>query len=166
MSQFSNKFKNPVFGPFSPFLGHKKIFLESPALSHTTSYGFQHHTKIQKKLMIQLKENARTDGSTNGRTDRPCFIGPFQLLPGVQKDVFYFKLFNCPPDAKRSKNVRGHKITAATPQLQNPRKPVQISTVSRYCRQIMTKASRDSTTFSSYSSKPASTAKVKVKGLF
>ena len=31
--------------------------------------------------MIQLKENAQTDL----RTDRPYFIGPFRLLPGVEK---------------------------------------------------------------------------------
>ena len=43
--------------------------------------------------MIQFKENAWTDGRTEGqkgrrmegRTDRPYFIGPFRLLPGVQK---------------------------------------------------------------------------------
>ena len=39
--------------------------------------------------MIQFKENARTgggmEGQKDGKTDRPYFIGPFQLLPGVQK---------------------------------------------------------------------------------
>ena len=52
--------------------------------------------------MIQFKENAWADGRMEGQTegwmegwtggqmegrkDRPYFIGPFQLLPGVQKE--------------------------------------------------------------------------------
>ena len=39
--------------------------------------------------MIQFKENAWTDGrteeQTEGRADRPYFIEPFRLLPGVQQ---------------------------------------------------------------------------------
>ena len=35
--------------------------------------------------MIQFKENARTDGRTEGWTDRLYFIGPFRLPPGVQQ---------------------------------------------------------------------------------
>ena len=39
--------------------------------------------------MIKFKENAHTDGRTEGwkdrRTDRPYFIGPFCLPPGVQQ---------------------------------------------------------------------------------
>ena len=31
--------------------------------------------------MMQFQENTRTDG----RMDRPYFIGPFRLPPGVQK---------------------------------------------------------------------------------
>ena len=35
--------------------------------------------------MIQFQENARTGGKAEGRkTDRPYFIGPFQLQPGVK----------------------------------------------------------------------------------
>ena len=44
MTKFSNKFKKPYFwpilGPIFPILGAKNIFLENPALSCTTSYGF------------------------------------------------------------------------------------------------------------------------------
>ena len=40
--------------------------------------------------MIQFQENAWTEGRTEGQKDRrvnrPYFIGPFQLLPGVQKE--------------------------------------------------------------------------------
>ena len=43
--------------------------------------------------MIQFKENAQTDGRTDGRmegwTDRSYFIGPFQLLLGAQKSKLY-----------------------------------------------------------------------------
>ena len=40
MTKFSNKFKKPCFWPIFPIFGAKKIFLENPALSRTTSYGF------------------------------------------------------------------------------------------------------------------------------
>ena len=35
--------------------------------------------------MIQLQENARRNGRTDGRMDRPYFIGPFRLTPRVQQ---------------------------------------------------------------------------------
>ena len=34
--------------------------------------------------MIQLQENAQTDGKAEGQMDRPYFIGPLRLRPGVQ----------------------------------------------------------------------------------
>ena len=37
--------------------------------------------------MIKFQENARTDGRTDGTTDIPYFIGPFQLSQGVQQMV-------------------------------------------------------------------------------
>ena len=41
--------------------------------------------------MIQFKENTqterRTEGQTEGQMDRPYFMGPFQLPPGVQKEL-------------------------------------------------------------------------------
>ena len=43
MSNFFNKKTPgfwPIFGPFSQFLGQKKIFPKNPALSHTNSYRF------------------------------------------------------------------------------------------------------------------------------
>ena len=97
MTKFSNKFKKtcfwPILGPFSQFLG-QKIFLENLALSCTTSYGFWHHAKIQKKLMIKFKENAWTDGRMEGWTDRPYFIRPFRLPPGVQKQNKKHSIFS------------------------------------------------------------------------
>ena len=41
--------------------------------------------KFRKKLMIQFQDNSQTDGSTDKRTDRSYFIGPFWLLLGIQK---------------------------------------------------------------------------------
>ena len=35
--------------------------------------------------MIQFQEHTQKEGRMDGRTDRPYFIGPFQLLQGVQK---------------------------------------------------------------------------------
>ena len=35
--------------------------------------------------MIEFQENAQTDRRTDGRTDRPYFIGPFQLLLRIKK---------------------------------------------------------------------------------
>ena len=41
--------------------------------------------------MIQFKENAQADRKTDGRMDRPYFIGPFPLLPEVQKSNHIFE---------------------------------------------------------------------------
>ena len=68
-----------------PILGAKKMFPENLTLSSTTSYGFIAPCQnLEKKLMIQFQENAWTDGRTR-RTERPYFVGPFWLLPGIQK---------------------------------------------------------------------------------
>ena len=86
MTKFSNKFKKPCFwpilGPFSQFWG-EKIFLENPALSCTTSYGFLAPCENLEKVnnVIQRKH---LDRQKDGRTDRPYLIGPFQLPLGVQ----------------------------------------------------------------------------------
>ena len=37
--------------------------------------------------MIQFQENTPTGGRTGRRTDRPYFIGPFQLTQGIQQAV-------------------------------------------------------------------------------
>ena len=36
-------------------------------------------------LMSQFRENLWRNGRMDGRTDRPYFVGPFQLHPRVQK---------------------------------------------------------------------------------
>ena len=82
MTQFSYKSKKlwfwPIFGPFSPFspfLGQKKIFLENPALSRTTSYGFLAlcqnleivNDTIQRKRPDRQKDRG-TEGQKDGKT--------------------------------------------------------------------------------------------------
>ena len=66
MTQFSNKFKKPCF---QPIFGEKEFSWKIQLCHAQLHLGFQHHAKIQKKLTIQFKENARTDGRTQGRTD-------------------------------------------------------------------------------------------------
>ena len=91
MTKFSNKLKKLFFDPFwalFPSFGTKKKFPRKPALPHTTLYEFLAPCQIsEKKLMIQFQENACTEGRKDGRMDRPYFIGPFRLLPGVQKII-------------------------------------------------------------------------------
>ena len=79
------------FGSIFPIFEVKKIFLENLALSHATSYGFlapcqnleKVNDTIQRKCPDRWKDG-RTDG--DGRMDRPFFIGPFRVPPGVQKE--------------------------------------------------------------------------------
>ena len=73
MPKFSNKFKEPCFwpvlGPFSQFFGQKKFSWKIQLCHAQLHMGFQHHAKIQEKLMIQFKENAQTDRRMEGRKD-------------------------------------------------------------------------------------------------
>ena len=72
MPQFSNKFKKLCFWPIFPILGAKKIFLESLALSRTTSYGFLAPCQNLEKVndTIQRKRLDRCmEGRTNGWMD-------------------------------------------------------------------------------------------------
>ena len=76
---------------FPKFWG-KKIFLAYMALSCTTSYGFlapcqnleKTNDAIPRKHPDRWKDG-RMDGRTDRRTNKPYFIGPLQLLLGVQK---------------------------------------------------------------------------------
>ena len=84
------------FGLIFPIFRAKKIFLENPALSRTTSYGFlapcqnleNVNDTIQSKCPDRQKDgqkDGQKDRQKERRTDRPYFIGPFRLPPGVQK---------------------------------------------------------------------------------
>ena len=81
MTNIFFKFKNPIFGLFPQFLEQNIFFPENLAVMHNFIYVSRTMPKLRKKLMIQFQENAWTDG----RTNRPYFIGPFWLLLGVQK---------------------------------------------------------------------------------
>ena len=80
MTQFSNKFKNPVFGPFSPFLGQKKIFLENPAPSCTTLYGFlatcQNLDKVNDTIQRKRPDRQKDGQTLFYRTLPPTAKGP------------------------------------------------------------------------------------------
>ena len=77
--------KNPIFacfGPFSQFLGAKKVFPKN--LACTTWQGFLVPCRNSEKPNDPISRK-QPNGQLDGRTDRPYFIGPFQLLLGVQK---------------------------------------------------------------------------------
>ena len=88
MTKFSNKLKKhiflPILGLFSQFWGKKHFFSENLALSRTTSYEFLAPCKISEKTYDTITRKW-LDRRTDGSTDRPYFIGPFQLPPKVQK---------------------------------------------------------------------------------
>ena len=73
-----------------------KIFLGNLALSCTTSYGFlapcQNLEKTNDAIPRKCPERWK-DGRRDGRTDTPYFIGPFLLLPGVQKENVTLSFF-------------------------------------------------------------------------
>ena len=92
MTQFFNKLKKTLFlarfWHIFPIFGAKKIFLENPTLSCTTSYGFltpcQNLQKVNDAIQRKCLDR-RKDGRTGGQKDgQTLFIGPFQLLPEVQ----------------------------------------------------------------------------------
>ena len=55
MTTFFNIFKKPKK---IPIFWVKNFFLENPALSRTTSYGFLASCQNLEKLMLQFQENA------------------------------------------------------------------------------------------------------------
>ena len=76
MIKFSSKFKKTLFlahfGSIFPIFGVKKIFLENPALSSKTSYGFLARCQNLEKFndTIQRKHpDRRKDGRTDERRD-------------------------------------------------------------------------------------------------
>ena len=77
------------FWPIFPIFGAKNFLLENLALSRTTSYGFLVSCQNLEKTndTIPWKDPDRWENrQKNRRMDRPYFMGPFQLMPGVQKD--------------------------------------------------------------------------------
>ena len=90
MTIFSNVLKKPLFlahfWAIFRIFGAKKILLENPALSRTTSYGVlasgQNFEKTNDTIPIK-----HLDRQKDRRTDRSYFIRPFQLLLRVQKCI-------------------------------------------------------------------------------
>ena len=72
MTNLFNIFKKPCFWPIFPILGAKKIFLEKPALSHTTSYGFLASCQNLEKtndIISRKCPDRRNDRRVEGCTD-------------------------------------------------------------------------------------------------
>ena len=83
MTQFFNIFKKNRFWPIFLIFGTKNFFLQNPTLSRTTSYEFLascQNLEITNDTIPRKCPDRRIDG----RTDRPYFIGPFQVMPGAQ----------------------------------------------------------------------------------
>ena len=75
------------FWSIFPIFWAKKIFWKT-RLSRTTSYGFLALRRNLEKTYDAIPRKSPDrwkDRKTDGRTDRPYFIGPYQLPPGVQK---------------------------------------------------------------------------------
>ena len=104
MTQFFFEFKKPcfwsTFGPFSNFFEGKIIFPRKSSC-HTTSYEFLAPCQnLQKSINIIQRKHPDTqkagwkDRKKDRKLERPYFIGPFRLLPGVQqRDYFVFRKF-------------------------------------------------------------------------
>ena len=69
MTIFFNKFKKPCFWPIFPILGAKKYFLENPALSCTTSYGFLAPLPKFKKTNDTISRKCPERQKAEGQTD-------------------------------------------------------------------------------------------------
>ena len=76
MNKFSNKLKKPLFfahfGSIFPIFGAKKNFLENPALSCTTSFGFlapcQNLEKVNDTIQRKCPDRQKDRRTMEGRT--------------------------------------------------------------------------------------------------
>ena len=75
-------FKKPCFWPIFPIFGTKNFFLENSAVTHFT-WVFSTMPKFRKTNDTIPRKCP--DRRKDERTDRPYFIGPFQLMLGVQQ---------------------------------------------------------------------------------
>ena len=82
MTKFFFKFKNPYFWPISNFGGQKRFSRKSGSVSHNLRFLVQCRNSEKPNDPIPRKQPNRQQ---DGGADRPYFIGPFQLLPGVQQ---------------------------------------------------------------------------------
>ena len=84
MTKFFKIFKKPCFWSIFPILRPKIFFPGNPALSHTTSYRFLAPCQNLEKNNDTISRK-RPDRQKDERDDRPYFIQPLWLPPGVQK---------------------------------------------------------------------------------
>ena len=68
------------FWPIFPVFWAKEVFLKNLVLSRKTSFGFLAPCQNLEKTNNQFQENTRTEG----RMERPYFVGPIELLPLAQ----------------------------------------------------------------------------------
>ena len=66
MTKFFNVFKKPCFWPIFPIFEKKNFFLENPALSRTTSYGFLASCQKLQKTNDTISRK-RPDRQKDGR---------------------------------------------------------------------------------------------------
>ena len=93
--QIFNKFKKPCFLPIFPILRTKIFSGKSGYVKRKFIWISGTMPKFRKKLMIQLQENARPGGRTEGMMERRTdliFLGPFQLPPVGPKTSNGFQL--------------------------------------------------------------------------
>ena len=72
MIKLFNILKKKRFWPIFQIFGAKKFFLENPALSHTTSFGFLTSCQNSEKTNHRIPRkrlDGRMDRRTEGRTD-------------------------------------------------------------------------------------------------
>ena len=85
MTKFFNMFKKPCFWPI---FGEKFFSRKSGSVTHNIN-GFlalcQNFEKTNDTILRKCLDRWK-HGWKDRKTDRPYFIGPFQLTPGVQKN--------------------------------------------------------------------------------
>ena len=91
MTKFLNILKKTLllthFGPIFPIFKAKKFFIENPALTHNFIWVSSIMPKFKKTndAIPRKHPDRRKDRWKDGRSERPYFTGPFQLMLGVQK---------------------------------------------------------------------------------
>ena len=68
---------------FLVFGGKKNFSWKSESVMHNFKWISSTMQKFRKKIIMQFQENTQKDGGTDGRMDRPYFIGPFWQVQKV-----------------------------------------------------------------------------------
>ena len=92
MTNFPQKSKNPIFGPFWALFAHYRVnefFPKNPALSLFYVYGPLTSCKKLEKTnepILRTLHHGQTDGQMDRRTDDTEFIGPSRCKRGSKKE--------------------------------------------------------------------------------